>query len=190
MKELGWVGHLILIAGFLLTGFGIGVAFWGFSEFQPRKELDPVSLVQLGMTLLVGFYVTQTVARRVAVKGVERGILTDAIKDFLLAAKDTLESYGVNCDEACDQAKLKPLLRRCNALGSHSSNLELLLKECEIPGDSPMKDAVNVMLRFRKLATQTLPTAPEPAEQAATEGAYRELRLALARLIMFISRDH
>lgn len=191
MKTGGRWPIAVITAACAIILLGLVVAWYGLDRFTPRKEVDPLALVQLGVTLLVGFYLTHYVNQRSAESKVEREILMEAGSECRTAAKLAVDTYQDCCNKRDDAALRSKLNRELKALGWCTWTLELLLRDCGVQANSPtIKNAVTEMVRFRRLATKTLPAEPSRAEVIEVETAFRDLHLTLSRLGISINRSN
>src|SRR5687768_17315827 len=104
------VPHLWVALGFgiLLIVAGSAVGILKYSTV--KSEFDPAVLVQVGITILIGFFLTQQIAMRLSERRGERDLVTDHIKttmEHLDKVAELLE--GDSPTQAALQTPLKRL---------------------------------------------------------------------------------
>ena len=188
MKSTRGLSLALGIAGAALVFFGVGV--WLLDRpSNVKDELDPVAVSQMGVTLLVGFFLTQYVVQRTTERKAEKGILIDNARGVLADLRETFDAFEECCDEPGDGPKLG-VLRRCfKRLSADMSSFEDLLMECGA-GDARTRvnNAKTPLFRFKRLATGSLPTPPSAEDRVGVETSYRELHQELSRLVVTINR--
>lgn len=184
MKVQGWLGLVICSVGAAFFLWGIS-AWWMSPPAGTKRELDPLALVQAGLTLLVGFYLTQYLSLRNSERKVEKDVVIQQVRESLIAAHLSFEALQSLTDASTQQilvSRLKVTQIRIEDLGD-------LLSECEMAeGDlgESFKHIDKTCIRYWRCATKDAPLPP--GDRVLADDAYRDLRSSLARLIIKVNR--
>lgn len=188
-------GLTTAVGGVGLFFVGAAVAtFFSADDHSIKKEVDPLGLAQAGLTLLVGFFVTQVLTRRTGEKKFERELLgkhADAVVEASRDLEELVDAIVPDADlEAEDRRKLTRV-RKC--LADRIATLEELLALCHQgkPGDPWSKrhmTQVNIALQLIRRATGEEPITTL-ARASAIDGC-ADLQRNMARLQMDTNREH
>lgn len=179
--------------GIFIVTLGACVLIWGISSWvvvKPtaiKSDVNPLDLIQLGLTLIVGFYLTQYLAERTSERKAEKEILIRNVYDALSAAQSAFEALEETATSGAER-RTAPLLRRVKALGVKLVSLRDLLTHCGAAEQfqEQLKTIDDARARFWRAATNTNP--PSVGERALADRAYQDLSRALAKLVIDINR--
>src|SRR5262245_44434084 len=120
------VGHIPLG----LAGCGVGLILAGgtilscTANIGVKKELDPMALVQLGVTLLVGFFLSQYVTQRVAERKAEKEIVVSQAREALGSLRDVFDAFEDSNAKPEKEDAWRLVVRKFKRLSAQISTLE------------------------------------------------------------------
>lgn len=194
MKGVGNIGTGVLIAGGLLAVAAF-VLWWTVPPLRIKEEIDPLGLLQTGLTLIVGFFLTQHLANRTSEKKFEKELLIKHAQEASAAAAEASEALDIiEADIPVPPAQRRALVRKTKTLGERCSNFVDLLSLC-LEKDEGSKhsqqaavDEINGFLRKFRNGTGNDPISV--LERTAALDATAALQRSLATLAIQINRVH
>lgn len=182
------------IAGLVLA-FAVGLLLWGVAALvyippsSVKREADPFGLIQTGLGLLVGFFLTQFLTLRVSERKADKEIVIRyvyQVVDAVQEAADALEAIEETSPVTSERRRT--LNRKTQSLGVRINNLGELLRLCDSDKslDGSFKDLIKLLTKFREAVGEELP--PTDKNRSAAGQATQTMLKNLARLAISVNR--
>jgi hypothetical protein len=184
------------LLGLLVAAFAVGLIamsiVWmvraGWPE-ETRKDGDPLTLLQLGVTLLVVFFVQQQFARQTTETRAEKDAVIGSVKDVIGSLDEARDQFYECYDAPNDEAKRLKLVRALKDLAAHLKTVECLIGTCGMKLKRvKMEHLAETLGHFRRFSTSTLPTLPPEGDVTGVESTYQEFHRSLSTTIIDVNR--
>jgi len=189
LKQLGRAGRVVawavLIAGIVLIIGALAVA-WMSPPWQLKVELSAVQLLQLGLTLVVTFYLQQYLSVKSGERKAEQGLLLQQITEATASLKRVDDAFA-ECCKTPGQPTMQAAVRALRDFGTALVTLQELGLHCSVDKDD-LKEVIERLRQVRTTVSKDLPNLPGHAEQADAETAINRMRHCLLFLALKIQR--
>lgn len=187
MKHPFMVGSLIVVV-FCLIFVG---AWSGWLGFCLNREIDPVSLATLGVTIFIAFFLQYYFAAKASDDRAEKDILIDSLRDALTTLRLCRDAV-IACHESgkitkINERSILSLFRRlANALDNVETALAMSQRSALGAGCSEVQDA---FFGYKGAATGgKFPKPYDRHDYGYQEQAYRKLSEKLHSLVFQINQ--